>query len=241
MRIDKNNWLITKPIAHRGLWGGEIIENSIPAYKNAVKNGYPIEIDVYITKDNHLVSFHDRLLKRMTGCDGCVYEKTLEELKNLRLLDSNESIPTFDEVLNIVENKVPLLIEIKNQPNKKVVDAVVARLKDYKGEFAVQSFNPLYMLRVKKLAPKFIRGVLSISTKEKLKTVKSNWVVKKMPFNFLIKPDFISICHDNLPVKKRKRKKCHVITWTITCQEDADKSLQHAENIIFEHFIPNTK
>lgn len=239
MRIDKNNWLITKPIAHRGLWGGEIIENSIPAYKNAVEKGYPIEIDVYITKDNHLVSFHDSLLKRMTGCNGFVYEKTLEELKSLRLLDSNERIPTFDEVLNIAENKVPLLIEIKNQPNKKVVDAVVVRLKDYKGEFAIQSFNPFYIKRVKKLAPEFIRGVLSYP-KSKIKGLRG-WAIRKMPFNFLVKPDFISTHFQSLPLKKRKIKSRHVITWTITCQEDADKSLQHAENIIFEHFIPNTK
>jgi glycerophosphoryl diester phosphodiesterase len=238
MRIDKNNWLITKPIAHRGLWGEEIIENSIPAYKNAVENGYPIEIDVYITKDNHLVSFHDSSLKRMTGCDGFVYEKTLEELKSLRLLDSNESIPTFDEVLNIAENKIPLLIEIKNQPNKKVVDAVVARLKDYKGEFAVQSFNPLYMKRVKKLAPEFIRGVLTTANKNHVKDKFRRWIIKTMPFNFLIKPDFLSVYYGSLPTKKRKSKNKVILAWTVTDKQIEEKVKKHANNIIFENYIP---
>ena len=66
MRINDNHWLKTKPIAHRGLWGGNIIENSVSAYENAAKNQMPIEIDVYITTDNHLVCFHDKNLKRLT-------------------------------------------------------------------------------------------------------------------------------------------------------------------------------
>lgn len=238
MRIDKNHWLINKPIAHRGLWNENIVENSISAYQNAVDNGYPIEIDLYITKDDHLVSFHDRLLNRMTGCDGYVYEKTLEELKALCLNGTTERIPTFDEVLEIAENKVPLLIEIKNQPNKKVVDAVVARLKDYKGEFAVQSFNPLYMKRVKKLAPEFIRGVLTTANKNHVNDKFRRWIIKTMPFNFLIKPDFLSVYYGSLPTKKRKSKNKVILAWTITDKQIEEKVKKHANNIIFENYIP---
>ena len=127
-RIPKNYWLLNRPVAHRGLWGGEIIENSLTAYRNAVEKGYPIEIDLYVTKDGKLVSFHDSTLKRMTGADGYIYEKTLAELKQLQLLGTDERIPTFDEVLEIAENKVPLLIEIKDQPDKTVVEKTVERL-----------------------------------------------------------------------------------------------------------------
>lgn len=236
MRIDKNNWLITKPIAHRGLWNDNIVENSMLAYQNAVDNGYPIEIDVYLTRDNHLVSFHDDTLKRMTGAEGFVYDKTLAELKELRLLDTDLTIPTLDEILEICENKVALLIEIKNQPDKKVVDALVERLKSYKGEFAIQSFNLFYISRVKKLAPQFIRGILTYP--EYNGKGLAGWAVRKMPFLFLAKPDFISIQYNSLPVKKRKRKDRKVIAWTVTSQEIADKALEHAQNIIFENFIP---
>ena len=83
MRIDNNSWLFNRPIAHRGLWGGHIIENSLPAYQNAINHGYPIEIDIYQSVDGELFSFHDKTLKRMTGADGFVYEKTLAELKAL--------------------------------------------------------------------------------------------------------------------------------------------------------------
>ena len=160
MRIEKDSWLITRPIAHRGLWGNGVIENSVTAYELAAKKQYPIEIDLYKTTDGELVSFHDNTLNRMTGENGFIYEKTLSELKSLRLSGTDEKIPTFNEVLEIAKNRSPLLIEIKNQPDKTVVDSVVKRLKEYNGEFAVQSFNPFYINRVKKLAPEFIRGIL---------------------------------------------------------------------------------
>ena len=96
MRIDKDFWLFNKPIAHRGLWGGDILENSLPAYQNAVDKGYPIEIDLYSSKDGVLFSFHDDTLVRMTGTDGKIFDKTASELKELLLLSSDCEIPTFD-------------------------------------------------------------------------------------------------------------------------------------------------
>ncbi len=237
MRIDENHWLLTKPIAHRGLWGGDVPENSTLAYQNAVDNGYPIEIDLYLTKDGKLVSFHDSHLRRMTGENAFIYEKTLAELKALKLKDSEFSIPTFDEVLEICENKTPLLIEIKNQPNKTIVDEVVKRLKNYTGEFCLQSFNPFYILKVKKLAPEFFRGVLG-THEDKESSPFVRWLIKKMPLNRLIKPDFISYNYGGLPLKKSVVKNTGVITWTVTSKEIYDKVKPYAQNIIFEHFMP---
>ncbi len=238
MRINENYWLFNKPIAHRGLWGGKIVENSLTAYKNAVKKGYPIEIDVFVTADGRLVSFHDDSLMRMTGENGLIYNKTLAELKSLRLNSTLEQIPTFDEVLDICENKVPILIEIKNQPNKCVVDLVVARLKSYKGEFAIQSFNPLYINKVKKLAPEFIRGILADTFNlDKSRLVR--YIVRKMPLNFICKPDFLSLNYKSLPLKFKRTKKYPKLAWTVTSQEIADNVKPYADNIIFEDFIPN--
>lgn len=236
-RIPKNYWLLNRPVAHRGLWGGEIIENSLTAYRNAVEKGYPFEIDLYVTKDGKLVSFHDSTLKRMTGADGYIYEKTLAELKQLQLLGTDERIPTFDEVLGIAENKVPLLIEIKDQPDKTVVEKTVERLKSYKGEFALQSFNPLYIKKVKKLAPQFIRGILATQDAGK-KSAITNYIVKKMPLNFLIKPDFISYDYKGIPKYAKKTKKMPVISWTITSKEIETTVRPFIDNIIFEHYIP---
>ena len=238
MRINKDCFLFTTPIAHRGLWNDNIIENSIPAYINAVKHGFAIEIDLYLSKDDVLFSFHDINLKRMTGVDALITDKIYDEIKALRLLGSELSVPTFDEVLSAVDGKVPLLIEIKDQPNKTCVDKTVNRLKSYKGEFALQSFNPLYIKRIKKLAPTFLRGVLGTEIKQQDKSKFTNFIIRKMPLNFLVKPDFISYSYSGLPLKKRKVKNKAVIAWTVTDNNTATALTPFVDNIIFEHFIP---
>ena len=149
MRLNSSHWLLSTPIAHRGLWNEEIPENSLLAYKNAIEKGYPIEIDVHKSKDGVLFVFHDDNLSRMTGVDALLHEKTSTELKSLTLNGTEEKIPTLKEVLEVVDGKVPLLIEIKNQPDNSVVDDTVKILKEYKGEFAVQSFNPTYIIKIK--------------------------------------------------------------------------------------------
>jgi glycerophosphoryl diester phosphodiesterase len=238
MRLKEDFWLFNTPIAHRGLWGGEIIENSLPAYQAAIDKGYPIEIDLYLTLDKVLVCFHDQTLDRMTGTEGLLRDKTLAELKELSLLNSEYKIPTFDQVLNLVDGKVPLLIEIKDQPDKTVVDRVVNRLLDYKGEFAIQSFNPLYIKRVKKLAPHFIRGILGTKTYGTQLKPLTRFVVKNLALNFIIKPDFISYSHEDLPLKASKIKRTPLISWTITDVNAENKALKYAKNIIFEGFSP---
>ncbi len=235
MRINEKSFLLTKPIAHRGLWGNGIAENSLTAYENAAKNGYPIEIDLYLSADGTLFSFHDPSLKRMTGTDGFIYEKTAKEIKELRLIGTDETIPTLDEVLSIAKGRSPLLIEIKGQPNKRVVDETVKKLKSYDGEFAIQSFNPLYIARVKKLAPHFIRGILATNN---VTGLKNRIIIKNMALNFLIKPDFISYDHVGIPLKRSKTKNKALLCWTITSQKEYERVKPFTDNIIFENFIP---
>lgn len=238
MRIKSDYWLLNKPVAHRGLWGGDVRENSVTAYEKAAEKGYPIEIDVYSSSDGKLMSFHDKTLKRMTGEEGFIFDRSYEQLRKLRLAGSNDYIPSLNEVFEIACGKVPLLIEIKNQPDKTVTDRVINELKKYKGEFAVQSFNPFYIKRVKQTAPDFIRGILATEEAEGENFITS-YVVKNMPFNRIIKPDFISYHHTALPLKKHKVKDIPVIAWTITGKEEEAKARLQAKNIIFEGYIPD--
>ena len=237
MRLNKNSWLIKKPIAHRGLFNNNLPENSLPAYQNAIDNGFAIETDVFLTKDNFLVCVHDDNLYRLTVTNKNVWDLTLKEIKELNILGTEHKIPTLKETLLLCENKTPLLIEIKNQPSKIIIEKTLEELKDYKGEFAIQSFNPLYLIKLKKLAPSFLRGVLS-SHAPQTPSKLQRYVVKNMPFNFLAKPDFISYDHLGLPLKKSKRKSLAVLAWTITTKEEYEKAKPHIDNIIFENFIP---
>ena len=234
--VSNDCWLFARPIAHRGLWGGDIVENSSTAFRKAADNGYPIEIDLFLTTDGEIVCFHDDTLSRMTGESGKIYEKSLAELKALTLNGTTEKIPTFKEVLDICRGKIPLLIEIKDQPNDFIVDKAVDILKAYDGEFAIQSFNPFYIKRVKKLAPDFTCGILGTHKKEKGRI--TNFVLKHLCFNFMIKPDFISYNKNGLKFVKKKAKKTPVIAWTVKDEKERLSLPPFVKNIIFENFIP---
>jgi len=238
MRIDKDCWLKIIPIAHRGLWGGKIIENSLPAFENAIEHGFAIEIDLYSSTDGQIFCFHDENLFRMTGFDGLIFNQTSEQIKSLFLNNSTHKIPTFEQVLSLVDKKVPLLIELKNQPNKDYIEKVVSLLKDYKGEFAIQSFNPFYINKVKKLAPEFLRGILASEMKTIHKSKFFRFILKNMPFNFLIKPDFISYSYSGLPLNKRKIKNRALLCWTVTDFSTFKRISPLCDNVIFENFIP---
>ena len=235
MRLNSSHWLLTKPIAHRGLWNNEIPENSLLAYDNAIKHGFPIEIDVHKSKDGVLFVFHDDNLKRLTGVDALLHEKTSIEIKELFINGTENKIPTLKETLEKVNGRVPLLIEIKNQPNDSIVEDTINMLKSYKGEFALQSFNHLYIIKIKKLAPEFIRGVLGTANTEKCGWL-ARLIIKNLSLNFLAKPDFISYNIKNLPLKRKRRPP--LLAWTITDQDMAKKAKALANNIIFEKFIP---
>lgn len=237
MILSLDSWLLTKPIAHRGLWGNGVAENSLTAFTLAGDKGFAIETDIYSTIDGEIVCVHDKNLLRLTGLDKDVCDLTLKEVKSLSLCGSNEKIPTLKEVLSVCNGKAPLLIEFKNQPDNSYVKRAVEILKDYKGEFAVQSFNPFILRTIKKLAPDFLRGILASKTPDTENKLEK-FVVKRMPFNFLCKPQFISFEYNGLPLKNRLRKKYPVLAWTVTDKNILKEISPYCDNIIFENFIP---
>ena len=70
-------------IAHRGLHNinENIPENTLKAFKNAIKNNYAIELDVHILKDGKVIVFHDKTLFRMTGVNKKIKDMNYDEIK----------------------------------------------------------------------------------------------------------------------------------------------------------------
>ncbi len=157
----ETGWITQIPIAHRGLFSNVIEENSIGAFKNAILKGYAIELDLRHTQDNIPMVIHDNNLKRLTGHDVRLSDLSMAEAKQLTLQKTGEKIPTLDEVLEIVDGQVPLLIEIKAfHLVGAFEEAVVDVLKDYHGEYAIQSFNPFVCRLFKKRIPELTVGLL---------------------------------------------------------------------------------
>ena len=104
-----------KNIGHRGA-KGHIAENTLASIKKAIDLGADgVEIDVFKCLTGEIVVFHDKSLDKLTNGIGLIEEKTLEELKKLRVLDSQEQIPTLLEVIKSIDEDVFLNIELKGR------------------------------------------------------------------------------------------------------------------------------
>lgn len=241
MRIPKDNFLLTTPIAHRGLHDAEqkIPENSYAAFSRAMQEGYAVETDVRLTRDGKLILFHDDDLFRMTGEKGKTNDMTADELSELTLGGTGERIPLFAEFLQFTGGKVPLLIELKTGGNREeLVCKVLGSLKDYKGEFALQSFDPRLLWQVKKRAPQILRGQLGCFYE---KFTPSRYVVKHMNLNAFTEPDFISYNIADLPYKPAQRKDTLLLGWTVRTEQEYGRVKNIVDNVIFENIRPPIK
>ncbi|MBE6630841.1 MAG: glycerophosphodiester phosphodiesterase [Ruminococcaceae bacterium] len=183
-----------RPYAHRGLWGEGIPENSLAAFRAAAARGYAIELDIHLSRDGEVMVFHDAKLKRMCGREGKLRDFTAAELGNMPLGGvETECIPTLRAVLDAVDGRVPLLIELKGESsNVALVPAALKVLEGYTGLWCMESFNPLLLRAVKKQAPHVVRGLLSSDlVKEKHTGSKAlNFALSALWLTFLCRPAF---------------------------------------------------
>ena len=229
-----------KCIAHRGLFDREKIpENSMLAFEKAIEKGYAIELDVNMTKDGYIVVFHDNSLKRMTGIKNDIATMTLSEIKKLKLLGTENRIPTFEDVLLQVSGRVPLLIEVKiNNRCKELMKKLINLLEKYNGNYSIQSFDPRIVYFLKKNAPQISRGQISSKNIREVKSRVLKILLGKMIFNVITKPNFISYQYLSINSKfylKQKNKGRDVIAWTLKNKEDYEKIKDFCDMVVFEN------
>lgn len=240
----------TVKYAHRGLHGtvdadSFCAENSMTAFKRAVEHGFGIELDVHVTADGEAVVFHDATLERVTGAEGKIKDKTLAELRTLRLSGTEDTIPTLHEVLELVDGKVPLLVELKETgANHTISEKTADILAEYKGEFIVESFSPLAFGAIKKKLPCTPRGFLAdkFTVKKEYRTLK-HALTQRFLFNFLVRPAFIALNHKTpklFPVGIiRGLFGTPMIAWTVKSSEEENEAYKNGfSGIIFEGYLP---
>lgn len=236
-----DTWIVQQYIAHRGLCEHKFPENTLGSFQSAIDLGYAIEFDVQQIADGTVVVFHDSTLKRLTGKDGYLKNLKKEDLKNCYIANSQYSIPTLEEVLKFINGRTPILIELKNYGKVGSLEkAVWEHLKSYKGEYAIQSFNPYSLSWFKKNAPSVIRGQISGFFKNQKLSLFKKIVLKRMAFNKTVsEPHFISYDATTLPNRfVEKWDHLPIIAWTIRSQEEYMKIVGYCDNIIFEGFEP---
>jgi glycerophosphoryl diester phosphodiesterase len=225
----RDSWLTRTPIAHRGLHdaGDGRPENSLAAFARACALGFPAELDVRLTRDREVVVFHDRLLRRLTGAAGRVEDRDAPDLRALRLLGTSERVPLLGEVLELVDGRVPLLIELKSSALWPALErAVLEALDGYGGEVAIQSFKRRTLRELDRAGAPHAVGHLWRRHSRRSGGVE---------------PSFLG-CHVNgLPsraVRRRREAGAVVLAWTVRSAEQAEHALRFVDNYIFEGFVP---
>ena len=233
--------------AHRGLYDNEhgIPENSMAAFRRAVDKGYGIELDVHLTADNQLVVFHDDTLTRMCGMNKKISSFLYSDLMQLRLLGTEEGIPLFKDVLELIDGKVPLIIELKvDGSNQNLLCPLVWQLLSrYKGDYCIESFHPFVLQWFKRHEPQVVRGQLSCNFfKENPHCDIVLFLMSNLMTNFFTHPDFIAYKYLDLdnPAVIYNRKLFHIMTvvWTIPGKPTYDRFKNKVDAMIFEGFEP---
>ena len=195
--------------AHRGYFDNEagIPENSLASFQAAIDKGFVIELDIQLSSDGVAMVFHDADLERMCGVQGKIWDYTAAELTEMKLLGTEETIPTLEETLALVNGQVPLLVEYKmDKVDTAVCVATQALLDGYDGAYAIQCFDPRVLLWYKKNAPQVARGQLAEEfwENEKYSGQPLYLVLTYMLTNVATRPDFIgykAIHKDNVSLK----------------------------------------
>ena len=236
----KNNWYTIYKFAHRGLHNSKFAENTLEAFENAINHGFGIELDVRLTKDNQVVVFHDDNTSRLCGENKKVIDLTLENLRSLKI-NNKHTIPTLQEVLDLVQDRVPIIIEMKNIKGvKNHSELIYNTIKNYTGRIAVKSFNPRLIAWFTKHAPHITRGILASKFNDTKLPFYQKFILKNLLYIKKVNPHFISYCYGDMPSKYLKHIDIPLLLWTIRNKDEEEKALKLANSIIFENYIPQT-
>lgn len=233
--------------AHRGLHGDGVPENSIAAFHLAKEAGYGIEFDLHLLADGNLAVMHDSKLERTTGHIGSIEDLKTEDLHNYRLEGTDETIPEFQQLLELVAGEVPLIVELKCERNNyaALCETACKMLDSYNGPYCMESFDPRCIYWLRKNRPDIIRGQLSydyIKKHSKKQPVYLQFLLGYNMLNFLTRPDFIAYQFESRNTLSnwicRQIWGIQGVLWTIRNKKDFDIAVQEGWLPIFENFNP---
>ena len=213
-------------VCHRGLHDETRSENGMKAFQNAIENNMAFELDVHLSKDGVLFVMHDSNLKRMTGKEGIIEELDSKTIKSeYRLADGGE-IPTLQEVLDLNQERVLIVVEMKvvNNNYKAVGKATKKLLEQVKDphKIAVISFDPRALMKV---GHRYERQLLMVKEKD--------WV---RHFKCFFESVDLEITQVKDPWVIRYRKHGGIVNcWTVETAEQIKDLSPYVDTMTFQH------
>lgn len=237
-----SNW----KYAHRGLHGNGVPENSLAAFEAALNGGYGIELDLHLLADGNLAVIHDSSLLRTAGVDVQIGDLKSEDLSDYYLDGTDQTIPTFRQVLDQFDGKAPMIVELKSDNNNyaELTQKACEMLDQYKGLYCIESFDPRCIRWLMKNRPDVVRGQLAHNSIHEQLGVPliTRFIMTNLLSNFWNLPDFVAyrFCdRKRLSVRlARGFWKIQGVAWTLKTQQDLDTAQKENWIPIFEGFKP---
>lgn len=243
-------WLTARPIAHRALHDAArgVIENTPSAVDAALARDFAIEVDIQLSSDGEAMVFHDDTLERLTLATGPAHALSAAQFKATVLRGTADRTMTLGELLARVGGRVPLVIELKSRfdGDVSVAERAVAVLAGYDGPAALMSFDPDLVAAVRRLAPQIPRGITMEHAYDDPEWDILSAATKFSWGNLLhfprTRPDFIAHYVKELPSTPvslaRRAFRLPILTWTVRTPQDRAVAARHADQMIFEGFVP---
>jgi glycerophosphoryl diester phosphodiesterase len=244
------DWLIARPVAHRGLHdaGAGVIENTPSAFAAAVSGNYAIECDLQISADGEAMVHHDDALGRLTDGSGRLDEMTSAALKRVAFNATTDRMISVGELCELVAGRVTLLIELKSgrAGDQRLALRAAQILSAYSGPAAVMSFDPAQILPLRTSAPQLTRGIAAErwsgpSGAEQV-FARGQRALAYGRDALKAHPQFIAFSVKDLPaalpLAARHLGGMPLLTWTVRNAEDQQRAARFADQMIFEGFRP---
>ena len=232
--------------AHRGLHGNGVPENSLAAFEAALNGGYGIELDLHLLADGNLAVMHDPSLRRTAGEDVKIFDLKTEDLTNYHLEGTEQTIPTFSQVLELFHGKAPMIVELKPDNNNfaELTRKACEMLDQYEGVYCIESFDPRCIRWLLKNRPDVVRGQLAHNSIHEQLGVPliTRVIMTNLLTNFWNLPDFVAyrFCdRKRLSIRlARGFWKIQGVAWTLKTQHELDTAEKENWIPIFEGFRP---
>jgi glycerophosphoryl diester phosphodiesterase len=244
------DWLIARPIAHRGLHDAPrgIIENTAGAVRAAISANYGIEVDVQISSDGEAMVHHDDVLGRLTDGEGRLDGFTAAELKRVPFRGSDERMMTLGDLCDLVGGRVGMLVELKSRfdGDARLPIRVAAVLDRYNGPVAPMSFDPRQLARLRQKCPRLPRGIIAAKYRpHPYWDLMPAWMRHGMEYlltALTAQPQFVAYSVANLPalapLVARHVFGLPLLTWAVRTEAERRTAARWADQMIFEGFRP---
>ena len=224
--------------ADKGVLSADDKPNTLQSFQNCIDKGIAIKTDVHLAADRKLVVCADNNLSKNYGVDKNTWEASLEELTAL-------GIPTLEELLDLVEGKVPVILELKPGSQNDILCRFTAdAFKEYDhGNISIASFHRGLLAWFKTIEKTIFRGIISAPAKSfKALSPVDKFLVGNLANNSVCRPHYVLYREGSESIFVRFAYSLGIVkgVWDVKSKENAKNLEATKDMIVFSGFTPDT-